>query len=91
LADNLENIVKILFSLYYWVIIAYIFMSWVPNLRETQIGQLIGKVVEPYLQPFRKIIPSIGMIDISPIVALLSLYFIEKGVIAVIYIIAGLF
>ena len=91
MADNLENIVKILFSLYYWVIIAYIFMSWVPNLRETQIGQLIGKVVEPYLQPFRKIIPSIGMIDISPIVALLSLYFIEKGVIAVIYIIAGLF
>ena len=42
--------------------------------RESFIGELLGKLVEPYLAPFRRFIPPIGgMIDISPIVALFAL------------------
>lgn len=75
----METFIKNLFFVYELLILAYILMSWVPQLRETQVGELLGKVVEPYLQPFRKIIPSIGMIDISPIVALLALDLIKVG------------
>jgi YggT family protein len=55
-------------------------MSWVPNIRETSFGQFIGMLAEPYLAPFRKIIPPLGMIDISPIVAIIALGFAEEGV-----------
>jgi uncharacterized protein YggT (Ycf19 family) len=76
--------VSVLFDIYSWMIIAYILMSWIPNARESAIGELLGKVVEPYLSPFRRIIPPIGgMIDISPIVALIALYFVESGVRAI--------
>jgi YggT family protein len=66
------------------MIIVYVLMSWLPNLRESFIGELLGKLVEPYLSPFRRFIPPIaGMLDISPIIALLVLQFAERGVIAI--------
>lgn len=55
-------------------------MSWVPSMRENVVGQFIGKIAEPYLAFFRKFIPPLGMIDFSPIVALIALSFISQGV-----------
>lgn len=71
--------------IYSWMIIIYILMSWIPNLRESSIGQFLGSLVEPYLSPFRKIIPPIGMIDVSPIVAILALQFARYGVVAIFF------
>ncbi len=64
--------------IYQFMIIGYILMSWIPSAQESSIGRLLSKVVEPYLGFFRKFIPPIGMIDISPIVALLLLRFYSK-------------
>jgi len=73
---NLANIYSIL-------LVIYVLMSWVPSTRETSIGQLLAKICEPYLDIFRKIIPPIGIIDISPIVALIALNLIVKGLLNV--------
>jgi uncharacterized protein YggT (Ycf19 family) len=74
------------------MIIGYVLLSWLPNVRESFVGQLLGKLVEPYLTPFRKIIPPIGgMLDISPIIALFALQFVVLGIKEVIRYIAGLF
>jgi YggT family protein len=67
------------------MIIAYILMSWFPNARESSFGQFLGSIVEPYLAPFRKIIPPLGMIDISPIVAIFALTFARYGVHAIFF------
>jgi YggT family protein len=64
---------------YSWALIIYILMSWFPNARESSIGQFLAKICEPYLEPFRKIIPPLGMMDISPIVAFLVLNFASSG------------
>ncbi len=73
-----------LYSIYLYMIIAYIIMSWIPNARDSYIGELLGKVVEPYLGIFRKFIPPIGgMIDISPIVAIIALRFVVMGIDAI--------
>ncbi|MFC4076517.1 YggT family protein [Salinithrix halophila] len=74
------NIVDTLFTIYTVMIFIYILMSWIPNLRESPIGMVIGRLVEPYLSIFRSFIPPIGMIDISPIVALFALQMIQQGV-----------
>lgn len=75
------SIVSTLFMVYYYLMLAYILMSWFPNARESSIGQFIGKLVDPYLAIFRRFIPPIGgMLDISPIVAFIALRFIQSGV-----------
>ena len=75
------SVVGTLFTIYNFMIIVYILMSWFPGARDSQIGEILGKAVEPYLGIFRKFIPPIGgMLDISPIVALIALRFIQSGV-----------
>ena len=88
---TLQNILIYLFQIYRFLIFGYIIMSWIPSLQQSSIGTFIGKLVEPYLGLFRKIIPPIGMIDISPIVALLALQFIFQGLLIVIQNIFSLF
>lgn len=83
--------IDVLKQIYYYMIIGYILLSWFPNTRESFIGELLGKLVEPYLRPFRRFIPSIGFIDLSPIVALISLHFVALGLKAVVQFIFGAF
>ncbi|KYG35161.1 YggT family protein [Alkalihalobacillus trypoxylicola] len=70
-------------TIYSFFIIAYILMSWFPNARESSFGQFIGRIVEPYLEPFRKFIPPFAMIDFSPIVAIIVLRLAMNGVRAI--------
>lgn len=72
-----------LVSLYYWALIIYILMSWFPNARESSIGQFLTRICEPFLEPFRRIVPPLGMIDISPIVAIIVLRFASMGLVSV--------
>ena len=78
--NSLEIFVLNLVNLYQIVVIIYILMSWFPGSRESSIGQFLTSIVEPYLEPFRKVIPPIGMIDISGIVALITLRLAAGGV-----------
>lgn len=79
----LLGVIHWLFQIYFYVVFAYIIMSWIGG-RDSAIGQALGRVVEPYLAPFRKVIPPIGMFDFSPIVAMFVLQFLERGVTVVI-------
>ncbi|MCY8934895.1 YggT family protein [Bacillus atrophaeus] len=73
------SVLSLIISVYSWALIIYIFMSWVPNARESSIGRFLANICEPYLEPFRKIIPPIAMLDISPIVAIIVLRFATGG------------
>ncbi|MDQ0206432.1 YggT family protein [Alkalicoccobacillus murimartini] len=65
--------------LYSFLILAWVLMSWFPNARESSIGQMIGRLVEPYIDMFRQFVPRLGMIDLSPIVSLLVLNMATNG------------
>lgn len=54
-------------------------MSWLPGSRETPFGEALASICEPYLEVFRRVIPPLGMIDISPIVALFVLRIAQQG------------
>ncbi|SFB19166.1 YggT family protein [Lentibacillus halodurans] len=73
--QSLLSLLYLALELYSFALIIYIFMSWFPGARESSFGVFLAKICEPYLEPFRRIIPPIGMIDISPIVAIFVLYF----------------
>ena len=62
---------------YSFVIVIYVLLSWFPmggNIEE--IRNALGKICDPYLNLFKRLIPPIGgMVDITPIIALLVLQF----------------
>ena len=65
------------FEIYYWLILISIFGSWFPHFQSTKIGIWITKLVEPYLGFFRRFIPPLGPIDISPIIALFTFRYLK--------------
>ncbi|MFK4998039.1 YggT family protein [Bacillus sp. N9] len=73
------DLIALLIRYYSYALIIYILMSWFPNARETGFGQLLARICEPYLEPFRRFVPSLGMIDISPIVAFFVLRLATNG------------
>lgn len=70
----LEGIIFRIVQFYIWLIVAYIVLSWFPATGTlADVRRALATLVEPYLSLFRRIIPPMGMIDISPIVAILVL------------------
>jgi YggT family protein len=75
----LELIVQGVLSLLWWAIIIWAVMSWlfafqVINYRHPvvrQIERVLEAIVRPVLRPIQRIVPTLGTVDISPIIALL--------------------
>lgn len=71
---------------YVLLIFAYVLTSWVrlpysPWLRRIQ--DFLRDVCEPYLRLFRRVVPAFGALDISPVVAIFSLFLLMKVVDAI--------
>ena len=73
-------------ELYIWLIIASVILSWlvafnVINTRNSfvnQIGEFLYRATEPALRPIRNLLPSLGGIDISPMILILLLIFARR-------------
>lgn len=78
------KLINNVFLIYSILIIIYVFLSWLPQLQQSTFGVWLGKIVEPYLSVFRRIIPPLGVIDLSPLVALFALQFVHRGLISLI-------
>lgn len=53
------------------LILARVLLSWIPMARENRLVQFIYEVTEPILAPIRRLLPSLGGLDLSPFIALL--------------------
>jgi len=83
----LLNIISTAFTVYSFALIIYILMSWFPGARQSAFGEMLGRICEPYLDVFRRFIPPLGMIDLSPIVGIIVLRLAESGVRTIYYMI----
>lgn len=74
--QTIVNVVLALINFYSILIVVYVLMSWIPQgvagIVE-DIRGVLASLCEPYLSVFRRIIPPLGMVDFSPIVAILVL------------------
>jgi len=64
--------------IYTLLIFARIIMSWVPHDPRNPIFDTLAQITDPYLNMFRRFIPPLGMIDFSPIIAMLVLQAIGR-------------
>jgi len=66
------SIIDLLFQIYMLMLFVRILSSWVPQLMEYKWMQFVSFYTDPYLNVFRRLIPPLGMLDISPILAFFS-------------------
>jgi YggT family protein len=72
-----------LLNLYFIILFARVILSWFPLQPGTalaSIASIIYQVTEPVMGPVRRIIPTVGMIDISPIVVFFGLRIIQGAI-----------
>jgi YggT family protein len=79
--DSLETFIGVFVAVYILLIFAYILSSWIrlpysPWLNRIQ--RFLYDVCEPYLRLFRRILPTVGPLDLSPIVAIIALYVAQQ-------------
>jgi YggT family protein len=87
------DIILLILSLYWWVVLAMIIMSWlisfnVINTRNqfvAAVWRILNQLTEPVLRPIRRVVPSFSGLDISPIILFLILFFVERIIIYYIY------
>ncbi|MGZ3732464.1 MAG: YggT family protein [Parachlamydiaceae bacterium] len=70
--------IEILFLVYTMMLFARIIGSWFPDFSQSRFMQFIAFYTDPYLNIFRRIIPPLGMLDLSPIVAFFALQILEN-------------
>ncbi len=77
-------LIAIAFRIIYLVILFVVILSWIPifDVRKEPIATLV-KIYNAIMAPFKAIIPPIGMIDISPLIAFIVLQILEQMILRI--------
>lgn len=89
----LLDVILVVLQLYVYVIIAAAILSWLVAFNVVNryndfvrsIWNLVTALTEPLLRPIRGMIPNLGGIDISPVILLLFIFFLERVIEEYIY------
>lgn len=76
--NQLLSIILLLLNILTFALIARAILSWIDPMGRWQITQLLASLTEPLIAPIRQIVPPIGMIDISFIVALVLVQVLQR-------------
>jgi YggT family protein len=88
---ELFTFISLLLTLYIYILVAAAVMSWliffnVVNPRNqfvSMVAEFLYRITEPVLRPVRNVLPNLGGIDISPIVVIIIIWFIQIVVLPV--------
>ena len=86
-------IILLILDIYIWLLIAAAILSWlvafnVVNSRNqfvAMVGDFLYRITEPVLRPIRNLLPSLGGIDISPVVLILIIILLKDIIVRYIY------
>ncbi len=69
----IANFLNVLFGLLSFAILVRVLLSWNPMYLRSRIGEILIEITDPILNLAKRISPNLGMIDISPIIAVVGL------------------
>jgi YggT family protein len=75
----LVNFLNLLLYILWVAILIRVILSWFPVDQSNPIIRIVWDVTEPVLAPFRRVIPRIGMFDLSPLAAFLVISFLQQS------------
>lgn len=87
------DVLMVVLDLYTWLVIASAIISWLVafNVINTRndvvraIWNFLYQITEPALRPIRSILPNLGGIDVSPIILLLIIFFLQRVIVLYVY------
>ncbi len=71
------GVLGMLLTLYSYIVIARVIMSWVNPNPYNPLVQFVYKVTEPILAPIRSVLPPMGGMDLSPLVVFVAIWFLR--------------
>lgn len=86
----LYQTINYFFNIVSLLIFARIILSWFPNLQSNQLAQMVFGITEPILAPFKRLIPATGMMDFSPMVAIIALIVLQQILLTLVEVAFGL-
>lgn len=78
LALALLRLGHLILRTYALLMLVYVVMSWVGSGGYNPVARMLASIVEPVLEPFRRLVPTIGGLDISPVFALIAIEFLNR-------------
>ena len=79
MSNSALGFIGFILQVFAYLVIARALTSWFPNARQYAIVQLLYQITDPIMIPASRLIPRIGMIDISPMIIVFSLLFISSA------------
>lgn len=74
------SLLGLVLTFYYWGVIIMIIASWVAPQSHNPALSLLQQILDPVMAPFRKIVPPLGMLDLSPMIFLMVIHIIRNYV-----------
>jgi YggT family protein len=84
----LYTTIQMFFDIVFLLILIRILLSFLPQFRSNRLAEVVFGITEPLLSPFQRLIPPIGMFDISPMVAIIVMGIIQQ---ILLYVVANAF
>ena len=78
---SLIGVTSLFFKVFFFALIVSVILSWVAPGSHNPGAQLVNQLCEPLLAPFRKLLPNLGGLDLSPIFAFIALNLVDRFVI----------
>jgi YggT family protein len=88
---SIIGVTALFLKVFFFALIISVILSWVAQGSHNPTAMLINQICEPLLAPIRRILPSMGGLDLSPIVAFLILNLIDMLVIRNLAIMTGMY
>ncbi len=86
-ATSLQRFVDVFVGVYILLVFAFILLSWIKTPYSPfveRVRRFLYDICDPYLRLFRRFVPALGPLDLSPIVAIFALIFVQRIVNALI-------
>ena len=80
---SLAYLLNMIFNILYFLLVVRIIISWFGVNTYNEIVQVLLRITEPILAPFRKLPLQVGFVDFSPILAFVVLWFLRDFIVGI--------
>lgn len=74
----IARVIEIFLGIFWWLLLIRVLVSWVSPSPFNPLVQFLYRTTEPILDPIRRFLPTMGMVDFSPIIAFILIVFLQS-------------
>jgi YggT family protein len=76
------NLISVVLEIFVWIVIVSVLLSYFMSPYHP-VRQALDRIVEPFLAPIRRVVPSAGMLDFSPMILILAIWLLRMILVSI--------